>query len=75
MLAQREERILEDIAHISLGADDVATETVQADQRPAGLRCGDSMGGLSLLLAADNNFVLAIRLPSGTFKSLSRKYF
>jgi hypothetical protein len=29
----------------------------------------------SLLLAADNNFVLAMRLPSGTFKSLSRKYF
>jgi hypothetical protein len=29
----------------------------------------------SLLLAADNNFVLAMRLPSGTFKSLFRKYF
>jgi hypothetical protein len=71
--AQRRTR-LEYIAHISRGSDNVATHTVQAESDARAFDLAIEWAA-SLHLAADENVVLAIRLPSGTFKTFSRKDF
>ena len=74
MSAQKGGAVLEYVVHISRGSDNVATSAVEAD--------GDAQAfdlaiewAASLLLAADDDVVLAIQLPSGTFKTYARKDF
>ena len=62
------------IAHVSRGSDNVATHSVEADSDVQAFDLAIEWAA-SLLLAADDDVVLAIQLPSGTFKTFSRKDF
>jgi hypothetical protein len=72
--AQKGAADLDYIVHISRGVDNVATQTVQADSDAQAFDLAIEWAA-SLLLAADDDVVLAIRLPSGGFKTFSRKDF
>jgi hypothetical protein len=74
MSAQQQGADLDYVVHISRGSDNVATQTVQADSNTQAFDIAIEWAA-SLLLAADDDVVLAIRLPSGTFKTFSRKDF
>jgi len=65
---------LDYIVHVSRGSDNVATHSVEADSDAQAFDLAIEWAS-SLLLAADNDVVLAIQLPSGTFKTFSRKDF
>jgi hypothetical protein len=65
---------LDYVVHISRGADNVATQTVQADSDAQAFDLAIDWAA-SLLLAADDDVVLAMRLPSGAFKTFARKDF
>ena len=62
------------IVHISRSADNVATNTVQADSDAQAFDLAIEWAA-SLLLAADDDVVLAIQLRSGAFKTFVRKDF
>ena len=62
------------IVHISRSADNVATNTVQADSDAQAFDLAIEWAA-SLLLAADDDVVLAIQLRSGAFKTFIRKDF
>jgi hypothetical protein len=72
--AQKGGADLDYIVHISRGVDNVATQTVQADSDAQAFDLAIEWAA-SLLLAADDDVVLAIGLPSGGFKTFSRKDF
>jgi hypothetical protein len=65
---------LDYIVHISRSADNVATNTVQADSDAQAFDLAIEWAA-SLLLAADDDVVLAIQLRSGAFKTFVRKDF
>jgi hypothetical protein len=65
---------LDYIVHISRGAYDVASNTVQADNDAQAFDLAIEWAA-ALLLAADDDVVLAIRLPSGALKTFGRKDF
>jgi len=65
---------LDYIAHITRGSDNVATHTVEADSDAQAFDIAIEWAA-SLHLAPDDDVLLAIRLPSGTFKTFSRKDF
>ena len=62
---------MEYIVHISRGADNVDSHTVEADSDPQAfdlaMACAASLG-----LAADDDVVLAIKLPTGALKTFVR---
>lgn len=60
--------------HISRGSENVATNAVQADSDTQAFDLSINWAA-SLLLAADDDVVLAIQLPSGAFKTYARKDF
>lgn len=62
------------IVHISRSADNVATNTVQADSDAQAFDLAIEWAA-SLLLAADDDVVLASQLRSGAFKTFVRKDF
>lgn len=62
------------IVHISRGSDNVATHSVEADSDAQAFDLAIEWAA-SLLLAADDDVVVAIELPSGAFKTFSRKDF
>jgi hypothetical protein len=70
--AQKEGADLDYVVHISRGPDNVATNAVQAD---SDTQAFDVAIEFSLMLAADDDVVLAIQLPSGAFKTYARKDF
>ena len=72
--AQKEGAALDYIAHISRGSDNVATHSVEVDSDVQAFDLAIEWAA-SLLLAADDDVVLAIQLPSGTIKTFSRKDF
>jgi hypothetical protein len=72
--AQKQGADLDYIVHISRGSDNVATQAVKADSDAQAFDLAIEWAA-SLLLAADDDVVLAIRLPSGAFKTFSRKDF
>ena len=74
LYAQKGGAALDYIMHITRGADNVATHTVQADSDVQAFDLAIEWAA-SLLLAADDDVVLAIRLPSDAFKTLSRRDF
>jgi hypothetical protein len=74
MSAQQQGADLDYVVHISRGSDNGATQTVQADSDTQAFDLAIEWAA-SLLLAADDDVVLAIGLPSGTFKTFSRKDF
>jgi hypothetical protein len=74
MSAQTEGADLDYVVHISRGSDNVATHTVQADSDTQAFDLAIEWAS-SLLLAADDDVVLAIQLPSGAFKNYARKDF
>jgi hypothetical protein len=74
MSAQQQGADLDYVVHISRGSGNVATQMVQADSDAQAFDLAIEWAA-SLLLAADDDVVLAIRLPSGTFKTFSRKDF
>jgi hypothetical protein len=65
---------LDYVVHISRGPDNVATNAVQADSDAQAFDLAIEWAA-SLLLAADDDVVLAIQLPSGAFKTYARKDF
>ena len=78
-MRKREERLwitscILPAAPITRGADNVATHTVQADSDVQAFDLAIEWAA-SLLLAADDDVVLAIRLPSDAFKTFSRREF
>ena len=72
--AQKQGADLDYVLHISRGSDNVATHTVQADSDAQAFDLAIEWAA-SLLLAADDDVVLAIQLPSGAFKTYARKDF
>jgi hypothetical protein len=72
--AQKQGTDLDYIVHISRGSDGVATHSVEADTDAQAFDLAIEWAA-SLLLAADDDVVLAIQLPSGAFKTFSRKDF
>ena len=74
MSAQKGGAVLEYVVHISRGSDNVATNAVEADSDAQAFDIAIEWAA-SLLLAADDEVVLAIRLPSGAFKTYARKDF
>ena len=65
---------MEYIAHISRGSDNVDTHMVEADSDPQAFDLAIAWAA-SLGLAADDDVVLAIKLPSGALKTFVRKDF
>ena len=72
--AKRRRTALDYIVHISRSADNVATNTVQADSDAQAFDLAIEWAA-SLLLAPDDDVVLAIQLRSGAFKTFVRKDF
>jgi hypothetical protein len=72
--AQKQGTDLDYIVHISRGSDNVAAHSVEADSDAQAFDLAVEWAA-SLLLAADDDVVLAIQLPSGAFKTFSRKDF
>jgi hypothetical protein len=72
MLGGKQRAVLEHIVHISRGPDNVDTHTVEADSQAFDLAIA---WAASLGLAADDDVVLEIKLPSGAFKTFGRKDF
>jgi hypothetical protein len=72
MLGGKQRAVLEYIVHISRGPDNVDTHTVEADSQAFDLAIA---WAASLGLAADDDVVLEIKLPSGAFKTFGRKDF
>ena len=69
-----ERAVLEYVVHISRGPDNVDTHTVEADSDPQAFDLAIAWAA-SLGLAADDDVVLEIKLPSGAFKTFVRKDF
>jgi hypothetical protein len=65
---------LEYIVRISRGSDNVDSRTVEADSDPQAFDLAIAWAA-SLGLAADDDVVLAIKLPSGALKTFVRKDF
>jgi hypothetical protein len=65
---------LEYIVHISRGSDNVDSHTVDADSDPQAFDLAIAWAA-SLGLAADDDIVLAIKLPSGALRTFVRKDF
>jgi hypothetical protein len=65
---------LEYIVHISRGSDNVASNMVEADSDPQAFDLAIAWAA-SLGLAADDDVVLAIKLPSGALRTFVRKDF
>jgi hypothetical protein len=74
MLSGEQRAVLEYVAHISRGPDNVDTHTVEADSDPQAFDLAIAWAA-SLGLAADDDVVLEIKLPSGAFKTFVRKDF
>ncbi len=65
---------MEYIVHISRGSDNVDSHTVDADSDPQAFDLAIAWAA-SLGLAADDDIVLAIKLPSGALRTFVRKDF
>ena len=65
---------MEYIVHISRGADNVDSHTVELDSNPQAFDLAIAWAA-SLGLAADDDVVLAIKLPSGALKTFVRNDF
>ena len=65
---------MEYIVHISRGLDNVDSHTVEAASDPQAFDLAIDWAA-SLGLAADDDVVLAIKLPSGALKTFVRKDF
>jgi hypothetical protein len=65
---------LEYIVHISRDSDNVASHVVEADGDPQAFDLAIAWAA-SLGLAADDDVVLAIKLPSGALRTFVRKDF
>ena len=65
---------MEYIVHISRGANNVDSHTVEADSDPQAFDLAIAWAA-SLGLAADDDLVLAIKLPSGALKTFVRNDF
>jgi hypothetical protein len=65
---------LQYIVHISRGSDNVGSHTVEADSDPQAFDLAIAWAA-SLGLAADDDVVLAIKVPSGALKTFVRKDF
>jgi hypothetical protein len=65
---------LEYIVHISRGSNNVDSHTVEADSDPQAFDLAIAWAA-SLGLAADDDVVLAIKLPSGALRTFVRKDF
>jgi hypothetical protein len=74
MLTGKQRVVLDYIVHISRGPDNVDTHTVEADSDPQAFDLAIAWAA-SLGLAADDEVVVAIKLPSGAFKTFVRKDF
>ena len=74
MLSGKQRAILNYIVHISRGLDNVDSHTVEADSDPQAFDLAIAWAA-SLGLAADDEVVVAIKLPSGAFKTFVRKDF
>jgi hypothetical protein len=74
MLSGKQRAILNYIVHISRGLDNVDSHTVEADSDPQAFDLAIAWAA-SLGLAADDEVVLAIKLPSGALKTFVRKDF
>jgi hypothetical protein len=74
MSAQKGGAVLEYVVHISRGSDNVATNAVEADGDAQAFNLAIERAAC-VLLAADDDVVLAIQLPSGAFKTYARKDF
>ena len=74
MLSGREEAVLDYIVHISRGPDNVDSHVVEADSDPQAFDLAIAWAA-SLGLAADDDVILEIKLPSGAFKTFVRKDF
>lgn len=72
--AAKGEAGLDYIVDVSRGADNVATHTLQAESDTQAFDFAIEWAA-ALLLAPDDDVVLAIRLPSGAFKTFGRKDF
>ena len=65
---------MEYIVHISRASDNVASHMVEADSDPQAFDLAIAWAA-SLGLAADDDVVLAIKLPSGALRTFVRKDF
>ena len=65
---------MEYIVHISRGSDNVASHMVEADSDPQAFDLAIAWAA-SLGLVADDDVVLAIKLPSGALRTFVRKDF
>ena len=74
MLSGREEAVLDYIVNISRGPDNVDSYVVEADSDPQAFDLAIAWAA-SLGLAADDDVILEIKLPSGAFKTFVRKDF
>ena len=74
MLSVREEAVLDYIVNISRGPDNVDSHVVEADSDPQAFDLAIAWAA-SLGLAADDDVILEIKLPSGAFKTFVRKDF
>ena len=74
MLSGREEAVLDYIVNISRGPDNVDSHVVEADSDPQAFDLAIAWAA-SLGLAADDDVILEIKLPSGAFKTFVRKDF
>ena len=74
MPSGREEAVLDYIANISRGPDNVDSHVVEADSDPQAFDLAIAWAA-SLGLAADDDVILEIKLPSGAFKTFVRKDF
>ena len=74
MSAQKGGAVLDYVVHISRGSDNVATNAVEADSDAQAFDLAIEWAA-SLLLAADDDVVLAIQLPSGAFKTYRPERF
>lgn len=72
--AAKGEAGLDYIVHVSRGTDSVATHTLEAESDTQVFDLAIEWAA-ALLLAADDDVVLVIRLPSGAFKTFGRKDF
>ena len=74
MLSGKQGAILDYAVHISRGPDNVASHTVVAGNDPQAFDLAIAWAS-SLGLAPDDEVILAIKLPSGAFKTFVRKDF
>ena len=74
MLGGKQSAVLDYIVHILRGPDNVDSQTIEADSDPQAFDLAIAWAA-SLGLAADDDVVLAIKLPSGAVKTFVRKDF